>query len=309
MGKLVARTAKPIVMHSLYSFAKPHALELLRYYGIPVHDSLDIACRCIAVLGQYGHYLGTYATRTNFVFGWGARARREGKRIIAGALGDSRHVLLENEARELLRLHGAPVSRSRLAKTADDAAEAAASMNGAVAMKVVSPDILHKSEAGGVKLNLRTEREVRKAFSDILRSAKKHSPDAEIRGCLVSPMASPGAEVIIGTKIDEQFGPVIMFGLGGILVEVIRDVSFRVLPISRRAARKMIAEPRTAKILEGIRGKPPLDKDALCSLLLTVSEVVESYPEIREMDLNPVIVHERGASVVDARILLKKNCR
>jgi acetyltransferase len=117
-------------------------------------------------------------------------------------------------------------------------------------------------------------------------------------------MVEPGTEVIVGTKIDPQFGPVIMFGIGGILVEVVRDVVFRVLPISRRAARQMLSEVRSAPLLNGVRGQPPVDHDALVDLLLAVSEVVEAYPEIRETDLNPVIAREKGLTVVDARIIL-----
>ena len=137
-----------------------------------------------------------------------------------------------------------------------------------------------------------------------MANAKAYKPDADIRGVLVSPMAASGTEVIIGTKMDDQFGPVIMFGVGGIMVEVLKDVAFRVLPISYNSAKKMIQEIRSYPILRGIRGNPACDEAALRRLLLTCSELIESYEEIREMDLNPVIAHEKGASVVDARILL-----
>ena len=307
MGKLVARTGKPIVVHSLYTYAKPHSHELLRYYGIPVYDSLEIACRCMAVLSQYGQYLGTYHTRTNFVFNWGAKATPGGRALIEGAMAEGRRALLEHEARELLRLHGVPVPKDELATSADEAARTAAELGGPVALKVVSPDILHKSEAGGVALGLTTQKQVKEAYRAIVRSAKEHNDKADVRGCLVSPMAAEGVEVIIGTKIDEQFGPVVMFGLGGIFVEVIKDVSFRVLPMSRRAARKMISEIKSSAILGGVRGKPPVDKGALCDLLLAVGELVEAYPEICEMDLNPVIARPDGATVVDARIILHRN--
>jgi acetyltransferase len=119
-------------------------------------------------------------------------------------------------------------------------------------------------------------------------------------------MVGKGLEIIIGTKIDDQFGPVIMFGLGGIMVEVLRDVVFRVLPISRNAARKMVTEIKTAPLLKGVRGQPPVDREAIIDLLLTVSEIIEAYPEIREMDLNPVIAHEKSITIVDARIILNR---
>jgi acetyltransferase len=164
---------------------------------------------------------------------------------------------------------------------------------------------LHKSDAGGVRLKLNTDKKIRAAYRDIMKNSKKYAPKADIRGVLVSPMADEGIEVIIGTKIDDQFGPVIMYGLGGIMVEILKDVAFRVLPISPTSARKMIAETKSYPILDGARGTPALDKKALQRLLLLCSEIVESYPQIQEMDLNPVIVHQKGVSVVDVRIILK----
>jgi acetyltransferase len=306
MGKLVRETGKPIVVHSLYKFAKPHSLDLLRYYGIPVHDSVEVACKCLAVLSQYGHYLGTHPERGTFVFNWEARAKPVGRGIIDRAVGEGRRVLMEHEAKELLGLHGAPVSLDRLARDADEAAAVASELGRPVALKICSPDILHKSDAGGVRLHLGTDDDVRDAFVQIVSDARSYKKTADIRGCVVSPMAEPGTEVIIGTKIDPQFGPVIMFGIGGILVEVLRDVVFRVLPITRMAAKRMVSELRSAPLLNGFRGEPPVDRGALVELLLTVSEVIESYPRIQEMDLNPVIAHECGATVVDARIILKK---
>jgi acyl-CoA synthetase (NDP forming) len=138
-----------------------------------------------------------------------------------------------------------------------------------------------------------------------MKSARQYKRAADIRGVLVSSMAPSGVEIIIGTKIDEQFGPVIMYGLGGIMVEILKDTSFRVLPISRHSARKMITETKSAPILDGIRGNPPCNQKALVHLLLLVSDLVEAYPDIVEMDLNPVILHESGLSIVDARILLR----
>ena len=173
-------------------------------------------------------------------------------------------------------------------------------------MKIVSPQILHKSDAGGVRTNIRGEDEVRRAFKEITENARQFDPDAEILGVLVCPMVGEGVEIIIGTKYDDQFGPVIMYGLGGIMVEVLKDVSFRVLPITPTAARKMIEETKSYPILDGARGRPPLDQKAIRRLLLLCSEIIEAYPEIEEMDLNPVIVHRTGLSIVDARIILKK---
>ncbi len=305
MGKMVASRKKPIVLHSLYSSEKPHSLDLLRYYDIPVYDSLDIACKCMSVLASYGAYLREYRAKTNFVFNWGEKAKKEGLALIQQAKKENRKVLLEHEAKELLRLHGAKIPKDFLVKTAREAIDTAKKIQGRKVLKVVSPDILHKSDAGGVVLNLKTDQEIRTAFNHIMKNARDGNPEADIRGILLSSMADKGVETIIGTKMDDQFGPVIMYGLGGIMVEILKDVSFRVLPLSRRSARHMIRETQSAPILEGIRGNLPYDRNAIVGLLLLCSELIESYPDILEMDLNPVIVHHEGCSIADARIILK----
>jgi len=265
-----------------------------------------VACRCVSALAAYGNYLKKYHSKANFVFKWEEKAREEGRNIIDSARKEGRDSLLEFEAKRLLELHGAPILLERLAKTADEAIQIFQDIGQDVALKIVSPDILHKSDAGGVRTNLGTPETVRSAFDEILSNAKKYHETADIRGVLVSPMAEQGVEVIIGTKIDDQFGPVIMFGLGGVLVEILKDVSFRVLPISPHAARKMIEEIKASVILDGYRGRPPMDKKSLTKLLLTCSEVIEAYPDIKEMDLNPVMVYDEGVAIVDARIILKE---
>ncbi len=306
LGKLVKKSGKPILVHSLYTFAHPHSLDLLRYYNIPVHDSVDIACKCISSLSEYGQFLDSHHRRHSFVFNWGHKANDEATVMINGAYGEGRNSLLEHEAKQLLHLHNAPVQQDLVATSGEEAARLGKDIDGPVVLKIVSPDILHKSEAGGVRLGITSVKEARAAYSEIMKSAKAYKPDADIRGCLVSPMAPGGMEVIIGTKIDQQFGPVIMFGIGGIFVEVLKDVVFRVLPITKRAARRMISEIKSYPILKGFRGKPPVDQNALVELLMTVSEIIEAYPQIHEIDLNPVIVRDNGLSIVDARIILKK---
>lgn len=307
MGKLVIGKKKPIVLHSLYSFEKPHSLDLLRYNNIPVYDSLDIACKCIGVLAEYGQYISTYQSKVNFVFDWKKRASKSIEEMIIRVKKEGRNTLLEHEAKNIFREHGISIPEEGLAGTAEEAIQFAKRFGGAVAVKIVSPDVLHKSDAGGVRLGLRTEKAVRTAFNTVVRDAIRFNPDADIRGVLVTPMIEEGIEVIIGTKIDDQFGPVIMFGIGGTMVEVLKDVVFRVLPISPFSARNMIREIRSARLLEGFRGIPPYDKKAIERLILAVSEVIEAYPEIQELDLNPVIVHENGLKIADARIILKED--
>jgi len=196
-----------------------------------------------------------------------------------------------------------------VAQTEDEAVEIAQKIGQEVVLKIVSPDILHKSDAGGVRINLKTEKEIRSAFKEISKNARNYNAKSDIRGILVSPMADDGVEVIIGTKYDDQFGPVIMYGLGGIMVEILKDVSFRVLPITRTAARKMIEQTKSFPLLNGARGKPLRDQKAIRRLLMLCSEIVVAYPDIEEMDLNPVIVYEEGLSIVDARVILKSDDR
>ncbi len=304
MGKMVRKNKKPIVLHSLYSSEKPHSLHLLRYYGIPVYDSLDVACKSMGVLAQYGNYLKSYHAKSNFVLNWGAKAKAEGSRLIATARSEKRAYLLEPEAKALLALHDVPVPAEGVAHSADQAVALAGGFSGKAVLKIVSPDILHKSDAGGVRVNLEGREAIESAYAEIVANARCYNPQADIRGVLVSPMARQGMEVIIGTKRDDQFGPVIMFGLGGVLVEILKDVAFRVLPISHLSAEKMIEEIKSARLLDGFRGIPACDKKALRKLLVKCSEIIEAYPDIQEMDLNPVISHEKGLSIVDARIIL-----
>ena len=311
MGKMVRSRHKPIVLHSLYTSEKPHALDLLRYYNIPVFDSLDISVKCISALAEYGSYLKRYHPKLSFALNWGAKAKSEVEAMVKAARQDGRQALLEPEAKRLFALHGAPVSKDLLATSADEAVAMAAKIGGEVVLKIVSPNILHKTEASGVQIKLQGPEEIRQAYHDIIQSARNYNPEADIRGVLVSPMAAEGVEVIIGTKYDDQFGPVIMYGLGGIMVEILKDVAFRVIPLSTSGARKMIEETKSYPILNGSRGKPPLDKKAIAQLLKLCSEIVVAYPQIAEMDLNPVIVHQKGISIVDARVILKSDeaCR
>jgi acetyltransferase len=259
----------------------------------------------MGVLVQYGNYLSQYHAKTNFIFNWGSKSHPEGSKIIAKALSENRKSLLEIEAKQLLSYHHAPVTIDKLVQSAEEAIEVACEMEQPVVLKIASPDILHKSDVGGVCLDLKGKTEIRKSYKRIIKNARKYNPTANIKGVNISPMVKGGVEVIIGTKIDDQFGPVIMYGLGGVMVEILKDVSFRVLPISRHSATTMIEETKSYPILNGVRGAPPYDKKAIIRLLLLCSEIVESYPQIAEMDLNPVIVHEIGLSVVDARIILK----
>jgi len=224
--------------------------------------------------------------------------------IIDRARTEGRKILTEVESKQLLEEAGVPTAHARLAASRDAAVEAAREIGLPVVLKIVSPQITHKTDVGGVKLNLKSPEEVAAAFDEIMAAARRAAPDATIEGVSVQQMAPPGTEIIVGVSTDPQFGPVLMFGLGGILVEVLKDVSFRIIPIVARDARQMIHEIKGFPLLEGYRGQDPADLSALESLLLRVSEFVEQHPEVSELDLNPVFAYKDGALAVDARIVL-----
>jgi len=226
--------------------------------------------------------------------------------LIKKAYEEGRRHLLEPEAKAICAEYGIPVPRGRVAKTPEEAVEVAEEIGYPVVLKVVSPDVLHKSDVGGVLLSILDEDGVREGFKRILDTVRSHKPGARILGILVEEMAPRGVvEVIVGAIKDPQFGQTLMFGLGGIFVEVLKDVSFRVAPIEERDAYEMISEIRAYPILRGYRGQPPADVDTIARILLSASRLVMEHPEIKEMDLNPIIVYEKGAKTVDARIILE----
>ena len=224
--------------------------------------------------------------------------------VIDRAKTEGRAVLTEIESKQVLEEAGVPTATARLAGTAEEAVKAAKEFGYPTVLKIVSPDVTHKSDVGGVKLGLDSPEAAAAAFAEIIEAVKKHQPDARIDGVAVQKMARPGIEVIIGMSKDPQFGPVLMFGLGGILVEVLRDVAFRIVPLEPRDARQMVREIKGFPVLQGFRGQEPADLEALEKLILKVSAFVEAHPEIEELDLNPVFAYKDGAIAVDARIVV-----
>jgi acyl-CoA synthetase (NDP forming) len=224
--------------------------------------------------------------------------------VIDRAKSEGRAVLTEIESKQILEEAGIPAASARLARTADEAVKAAAELGYPVVLKIVSPDVTHKSDVGGVKLDLDSAETVAAAFQEITKAVKRQQSEARIEGVAVQKMARPGIEVIVGMSKDPQFGPVLMFGLGGVLVEVLKDVAFRIVPLEARDARQMIREIKGFPVLEGFRGQEPADLEALEKLLLKVSAFVEAHPEIEELDLNPVFAYKDGALAVDARIVV-----
>ena len=228
------------------------------------------------------------------------------EKIIEQARTAGRTLLTEIEAKELLKTAGINVVETKLAVSREQAVEISQQLGFPVALKIASADVSHKTDAGGVKLGLKTAAQVGKAYDDIMKAITKAFPAAKIEGVSVQPMAKPGVEVIIGMSKDAQFGPVLMFGLGGIFVEILKDVSFRIVPLQKRDAVEMVREIKGFPLLQGYRGSEPVDIGNLENILLKVSEFVEKTPEIKELDLNPIFAYKDGAVAVDARVILEK---
>ncbi|MGB8707542.1 MAG: acetate--CoA ligase family protein [Dehalococcoidia bacterium] len=225
--------------------------------------------------------------------------------ILKQARKENRTQLTEIESKQLIKETGIPVVEAKLAQTKTEAISLSKKMGFPVVLKIVSPDVIHKSDSGGVELGLASVAQVGKAYSKILSAIKKHYPKAKIQGVSVQKMARPGVEVIIGMTKDAQFGPVLMFGLGGILVEVLKDVAFRIVPLTKRDAHEMIKEIKGYPVLEGYRGQEPADVAFLEDLILKVSDFVDKNPEIKELDLNQVFAYKNRAVAVDARVILE----
>jgi len=227
--------------------------------------------------------------------------------ILDQARKEGRTILTEFESKRILKQAGISVVETKLAKTQKEAVSLSQKMGFPVALKIASPDVVHKSDSGGVKLSLNNMAQVRKAYDEILKKVRRQYPGAVVHGVSVQKMVRPGTEVIVGTSKDPQFGPVIMFGLGGIFVELLKDVSFRVIPVERKDAQEMINDIKGYPLLQGYRGKEPASISALVEIILKVSKLIEENPQIKELELNPIFAYRDKAVGVDARIILEKD--
>lgn len=297
---------KPITVSFVGGERCAEAMRWLMEKGIPAYDDPDRAIAAIAGLRKYGRMMAERATKSEDQPIQVDRAAVDA--IIAAARKDGRNALTEVEAKKLFGLYGMPVARTELAASEDEAVKLANEIGYPVVMKIVSPDILHKSDAKGVKVNIKDDAMVREAYSTILANAKAYKADARILGVCVQKMENLGTEVILGSVNDSAFGPTVMFGLGGIFVEVLKDVTFAVSPVSHSDALKMQSAIRGAKILAGARGEAPRDREAMATTISRYSQMIlDLKDEIAESDANPVMVYEdgKGLKVVDARIILK----
>ena len=220
---------------------------------------------------------------------------------------EGRSILTEFESKRILKQAGISVVETKLAKNQKEAVEISQKIGFPVALKIVSPDVIHKTDSGGVKLSVNSVAHVKKAYDEILKKVRKQYPKALLHGISVQKMVRPGTEVIVGISKDPQFGPVVMFGLGGIFVELFKDVSFRVIPVERKDAQEMIKEIKGFPLLQGYRGKEPADISSLVNIILKISKFIEGNPQIKELELNPIFAYRHRAVAADARIILEKD--
>ncbi len=300
LGDIVATTEQPILM-ATYTTATPGAMAAFAEVGVPAYTSMPSCARAIKALADYGRFRERIARRAAPVETTASIRQTVGK-----ALAESAKVLTEVQAKALLAAYGVKRVPEFLATDEDDASEAAMRIGGAVALKVQSPDIVHKTEAGAVALGLAGDAAVRDGYRSVLARATGAHPGAKIDGVLVQAMAQCGQEMILGITRDPVFGPMLMVGLGGIHVEVLKDVAFAPVPLDAEDAMALIGELKGAVLLAGVRGAKPADKAALAELMVALSRFAADHADqIAEIDLNPVIVHEAGAglSIVDALIV------
>ncbi|MDY6985112.1 MAG: acetate--CoA ligase family protein [Candidatus Thermoplasmatota archaeon] len=289
---------KPITVSFIGGKDCEDAMNFLKENGVPAYPDPAEAVRAMAALREYGRYLerkeGSFKPYSDV-------DKKKIREIISSTEGKA---IVEHRAKEIFSAYGIKTPEEKVAKNAEEAERIASEIGYPVVMKIVSKDILHKSDAKAVKVNVK-EGEVKVAFEEIVKNAKAYKSDAEIEGVLVQEMAPSGRETIVGSLYDPQFGPCIMFGLGGIFVEVLKDVVFRLAPISKEEAKEMMKEIKVYPILKGVRGESSVDFDALADAVSRISQLVNDFPEIKEIDANPIFAYEKGYMVADARIILK----
>lgn len=302
IADLVKEKGKPVIVHSLYAPLKTQSLEHLKAAGVPRYAEIEKCVACLDAVLTYG--ANKEANKEPLQYG-NKKPKQAALDIIANSPARSSGSLLETEAKDLLKEYGIEIPEHVLVTSEADIQKAIDKFGDEpLAVKIVSKDILHKSDAGGVLLNVKGADELKKALAKITANAKSYKSDADITGVIVSPMAKKGVEIIIGYMKDDTFGPVLMFGLGGIFVEVLKDVSFRSVPMTRKNAESMLTDIKASKILDGVRGENPVNKEAIVDLIMKISELVQAHPEITEIDLNPLLANEDGCQIVDARMII-----
>jgi acetyltransferase len=303
IARIARKSFKPILCCFMGVIDVSAGVKYLQDHGIPVYKFPENAAKAFGALYRYSNWLNRqHLAQYQLTFD-----RERAARIIKDCIDRGKTRLGELDGIGILESYGFKVLPTQLAKSADDAAAIAADMGLPVVMKIVSEQILHKSDAGGVMVGLESAEEVRQAFDAIVARGRAHRADAVIEGVLVQKMAPSGTEVILGLNRYPVFGPLLMFGIGGIFVEVFQDVTFRLAPIGRNEARRMVRQIKGYKLLQGFRGRPKGDIETIEKCLVGLSNMAMNHPEIVELDINPLLVHAdgQGATAADCRMILR----
>lgn len=304
VGDMSKHIDKPVLACFMGEAKVEEGIQVLRKYDVPNYSFPERASLAFRAMSRYR----AITKREDPVYERFEVDNQVIKDVIESAKEEGRFAIGDAEAWDILKAYNLKIPRSRLAKTSDRAIEIAGELGYPVVMKIASPDILHKTDVGGVKVGLESAEQVRDAFDLMIFRTERYLPEARIWGCQVQEMAPPGGlEVLIGMNRDPQFGPLVTFGLGGIYVEALKDVTFRVAPFTRLDAEGMLIEIRSKALLEGVRGKPPVDRGAVVDTLLRIGQLVQDFPEIAELDINPLIVYPQGqgALAIDMRLVLE----
>ena len=296
------KTNKPIITSFMGEARVRSAIHKLKDHAIPNFSYPELAVKSFKRLANYNAWKD-YKTEElpSCWYNFDAAAETVGSILKSGV-----YQVGEEEAMQILTYYGFQFPERALARTSREAARMASRIGFPVVMKISSPDILHKTDVGGVRVNVKTPKEAEEAFTEITSNARRIMSDAFVKGVMVYKMVNGGKEVILGVTYDRTFGHMIMFGLGGIYVEVLKDVSFRIVPVARRDALAMVNELKTTGLLHGVRGERPADINAIASYIVNLSCLVSDFPEIQELDVNPLVVMEKGAVALDARIIFKR---
>jgi acetyltransferase len=303
IARIARRSNKPVLCCFMGIFDVSAGVKYLQEHGIPVFRFPENAAKSLGALYQYSTWLNRQQLAPyNLKFD-----QERAAEIIKNCIAEGRTKLGEIEGGKLLECYGFKTLPAGLAKTREEAVELAEKIAFPVAMKIVSPQILHKSDAGGVALGIADRESVLKNFDELVEKAFRYNPEAEIKGVLIQKMAKKGEEAILGMNRYPLFGPLLMFGLGGIFVELFQDVVFRLAPVGRNSARRMVRSIKGYKLFRGFRGRPVCDIESLEKAIVSLSEMCINHPEILEMDINPLLSHEQGSTVADCRIILSES--
>jgi len=306
IGKLSNQINKPILASFMGEKQVKSGIDILTTYGVPNYSFPEQAALALRAKADYRRILQRPIPK----FVEFNVDRDAVQKMFEQVRDEDRLSIGDAEARGILEAYGMQIPRSVVAETPAQAVDSATEIGYPVVLKIASPDILHKTDVGGVKIGLNNAEDVRDAFELMVYRAQRYVPEARLWGCLVQEMVPAGGlEVLVGMNRDPQFGPLVTFGLGGIFVETLKDVTFRVAPFSIEEAQDMMNEIRAHALLDGVRGKPPVDKDAIVDTLLRIGQLVQDFPEIVELDINPLMVYEQnqGAIAIDMRLILKED--